>query len=560
MIQAKLADGRVLQFPDGTDPNVIQATVKKVIADTAQPSTPELDEFLKGLPKFQRNPVEQREMGVAAFNPEMAQDVQGGSGLGVGTLEPLMTVGSGAIAEPVAGFAGVAGGLLPGEKGQAKEFVEKTRQALTYIPKTPGGQESLKKIGEVAEPLAKAMTGAEKYLGDKAYDITGSPTIASLATTVPTLATELIGYGIGKGPLKTLGNLKRKAAQGKIAKAIDTAVPDKEQLKSVARSIYKEIDDAGAVIKPAAMDKLAEAVARDALNLGLDPRITKNAYNAVENVLGAAGKATPVTELDNLRKIAKNAIKLDDPAETAISMSIVNNIDDFLDTVGKTAIDAPVGKKGIAKKYKIARDLWGRARKTELIEEAFENASMAKSGFENGLRSEITRLLKNKKTKKIFTESERSALKQVVTGSKTTNLAKLIGRFGYGNNALLMPSIGIGAAATVNPVLAATVPVIGHVSKKLAERLTRSGAEFADQVIRAGKNAEKITQAYLKNTPKAQRTAEELSQLLMRQDIDLSRLPNIQIIQDAAQIAAKNRELLAASIAGTELVKQAGEQ
>jgi hypothetical protein len=32
-IQAQLADGRVLEFPDGTDPSVVQATVKKVIAN-----------------------------------------------------------------------------------------------------------------------------------------------------------------------------------------------------------------------------------------------------------------------------------------------------------------------------------------------------------------------------------------------------------------------------------------------------------------------------------------------------------------------------------------------
>ena len=31
-ITANLADGRVLNFPDGTDPAVIQATVKKMMA------------------------------------------------------------------------------------------------------------------------------------------------------------------------------------------------------------------------------------------------------------------------------------------------------------------------------------------------------------------------------------------------------------------------------------------------------------------------------------------------------------------------------------------------
>jgi hypothetical protein len=32
-IEARMADGRILEFPDGTDPHVIQATVKKLIAE-----------------------------------------------------------------------------------------------------------------------------------------------------------------------------------------------------------------------------------------------------------------------------------------------------------------------------------------------------------------------------------------------------------------------------------------------------------------------------------------------------------------------------------------------
>lgn len=37
-IQAQLADGRILEFPDGTDPNVIQSTVKRIVAEGGQPA------------------------------------------------------------------------------------------------------------------------------------------------------------------------------------------------------------------------------------------------------------------------------------------------------------------------------------------------------------------------------------------------------------------------------------------------------------------------------------------------------------------------------------------
>ena len=48
-IRAELADGRVLEFPDGTDPSVIQTTVKRIISapavqnDFSQKTTAELE-------------------------------------------------------------------------------------------------------------------------------------------------------------------------------------------------------------------------------------------------------------------------------------------------------------------------------------------------------------------------------------------------------------------------------------------------------------------------------------------------------------------------------------
>lgn len=46
-IEAELADGRILEFPDGTDPKVIQNTVKRLMA----PAEPKISDYLKDVPK-----------------------------------------------------------------------------------------------------------------------------------------------------------------------------------------------------------------------------------------------------------------------------------------------------------------------------------------------------------------------------------------------------------------------------------------------------------------------------------------------------------------------------
>ena len=52
-IEAELADGRILEFPDGTKPEVIQATVKRVLGIQAAPTataTPAAESFTTGDP------------------------------------------------------------------------------------------------------------------------------------------------------------------------------------------------------------------------------------------------------------------------------------------------------------------------------------------------------------------------------------------------------------------------------------------------------------------------------------------------------------------------------
>jgi hypothetical protein len=71
-IEAQLADGRILEFPDGTDPSVIQATVKRVIA-SSQPKTTfggQVKEFGKGLVPGAVNLLESAATGASALLPE----------------------------------------------------------------------------------------------------------------------------------------------------------------------------------------------------------------------------------------------------------------------------------------------------------------------------------------------------------------------------------------------------------------------------------------------------------------------------------------------------------
>lgn len=476
---------------------------------------------------------------------------------GSGIIEPAAALISGAIAEPLAGLAGIAssaGRAIGLDVPTGGEAVEATREALTFQPRTESGQESIQAVGEALAPVGEALSGAEDFLGDKTFEITGSPALAAAAKTIPTALGEILGVAFGKGAVKASQRTRRAAAQGKITRELSDAVPTIDQLKDASRSVYKEIDDAGITLKSGAFSDLTSRLEKAVSKGGFDKDITPKTAKALNRFQELRGADVPLSEVDNLRTVAQNAAKSIEPAESALGSKMIDTIDEFLDKSGSRALQGdPSAVAKLGKKYKTARDLWGRARRSELIEESFEKARLQASGFENGIRTQFRQILNNKKKKRFFNKPEQAAMRRVVEGTKGENFAKLVGRLGFsegGATNILGGAAGVGAGAAIGgPVGAVMVPAIGQVSRKLAQRMTAKNAEFADQVIRSGSNARKITEAYMNNTPKPQRSAQELSELLMSKDIDLSNLPSTDLASQAAELATQRKAQLTSALA-----------
>lgn len=541
-IQAQLADGRTLEFPDGTDPQVIQATVKKVLGVQGAPQQP-----------------------VEAPLPEGGAISQ--------VLEPAATLVSGAIAEPLAGLAGIAQAVNPfAEPGAGAEAVEATREALTFQPRTQAGQAGLQAVAEAVAPIGEAFGAAEEALGEAAFEATGSPAAAAIATAIPTAAAELVGAATAKGVVSATNKVNRLTKDASIVKAIETAAPTIERIKTEARTIYSAIDDLGVTVKDKTFKKLTGKLKATTRKEGF----SKNAHPKVAATLSEfdeiVGTSPDLTEVDRLRKVAQGAASSIEPAEARLGAIMIDEIDQFLDNLGQASLNTAPGVN-VGQQYRQARSLWSRAKKSEIINEAMEKARLQASGFENGIRVQFRSILNNKKRSRGFSANEKEAMRKVVLGGGAENIAKAIGKFGFTEGqatSMLLGSLGVaGGAAIGGPVGAVVVPGIGQISKSLAQRLTRGNAAFADQVVRAGKDAKKITASYLKNTPKAQRTVEELTELLINQDANVSgiiRLPpsakNRQLIQDAAFLAKRLQEdqTIAAGIAGATVLGQTGEQ
>lgn len=488
-------------------------------------------------------------------------------------IEPAATMITGAIAEPIAGLVGIAKTITSGPEAGAAT-VEAVREGLTFQPRTEAGREGLKTVGTLLEPLAEALQGAEKSLGDAAYKYTGSPALAALAATLPTAAIEAIGVGAAKGWLKVPGKANRIAKKEIKAfrkSAIDSA-PDINAIRNTERALYKEIDDSNIGVRSNEFNPLSDRITNKVKRAGFDPTVSPKTDAIVRKIASEKGQTHTFSEIDALRNSAKLLTKTADKADARLGKIIVDEIDSFLDNNVNPNILVNtrnlsdtnlLQNKKIFVKYEMANELSNRAKRSELITDAFEKAN-ASGDVIAALSNEFKKIAKDKKNLKQFTPGQMQAIKEVSEGTTAINAAKLVGRLGlsegqYPMIKLLGAGLGFG---TSGPIGAATFLGVGEISKRTASQLLKNKSKLADALVRAGDNADIFIKEYKINVKPAQRTSKGLSEILLREDkartmvtqnvFDSARDP---LVREAAEIAKGAMLLQAATLVAPGVIQ-----
>jgi hypothetical protein len=467
-------------------------------------------------------------------------------------FQPQAAIASAAIAEPIAGIAGLARSILPGEPGVGAETVGQVREALTFKPDDPA---PLQRLGEVLEPVTSAIQATEDFLGDTTLKITGSPALATAAATLPTAIVEAIG-GIGLlkrsgGKLTKSGNEALATTSKQVDKALVESAPDIDTLKEVSRGVYKELDDLGVTVKTEAFNSMLKTAVRRAKREGVDEVLTPKSQRVVD-LFGkdiSERKIRTVSDLERMRKRAQQAASSPDLDDARVGTTIIDEIDSFMDNVAPNAFSGDLKGKNIGSRFKAARKLWGRARRAELIQLAMERAGRQATGFENGIRTQLRQILNNKKQSRYFTKDELAAMDDVVKGSNEQNILKLVGRLGFSEGQATNILGGLASTAIFGP----GATVAGQISRKLAQRSTKNAAVLSDAIVKAGANGRKITEAYLRLTPKNKRSASELSELFLDSGADIDALlkSGNKAAKEAAELAKGRKAFLTgAAISG----------
>jgi len=557
----EMEDGRIARFevPEGTTPEQAMAQIQDFVSQQ-EPAEPQAVEQEADNPEA--STLDRIRQGILD-TPGGAELAEFGSGIsrGATNLVDFFTTKPARAVQQLVGSEDRIPTItesLPG--ATTGEFVEPglTRDILRtsgelVAPAAVGGlalRTAAKGIPALQLGQETVKQGVTRQLGTStaAQDVTGAALSGAgqeIGEDVGGETGRLAGAILFPVSVSAITQTTKSLATTGAKKLLKDAAPTIEGLKQTARGVYKEIDDTGAVINSRSVDRLSRELETLIRKQGFNKKIHPKVSAAIDEFKAIQGTNQSVTNLDTLRKVAQAAARSSEPDEARLGSMLIGKIDDFMDNVKPKDFIKDKGVN-IGAKYRDARQLWRRAKKSEMLEEAFDKAKNQATGFENGLRVQFRAILNNKKKLAGFTKDEIDAMKKVVRGGPMENTAKMLGRFGFSEGQasnMLMGSLGVaGGAAVGGPGGAVAVPLIGQLSRGLAQKLTRNNAQGAELIVRAGNNANNVVKAYMKAVPAKERSAQELTQLLLRPDVALSKiniksLPKSKLITDAVFLA-----------------------
>ena len=344
----------------------------------------------------------------------------------------------------------VGGSALGGVTGQVGALGKLAQTAASPVARGVAQTLSQQPVRQVAAALPVGATS--QYVAEE----TGSPTLglaAGVAAGIP--------FAMGaKGTLQA---------------------PTVQELKGQAGQQYKFAEDAGAVFKPKAYNQFATNLEKTLVKEGLDKTLQPRVFAALERIKDSQNYAyfqknrgISLENIEILRRIGQAAGSSADASERRLASIMVDNLDDFVETAQPSQLAK--GSSEAVSALTDARELWKRAKKTEIIDDLVASAELraeanfSQSGMENALRRKLVNLADNPKALRAFTKEEQNAIKVAAKGGPVQNVLRLVGKLAP-TGAISAGISGGAGFALGGPMGAVGLPLIGGASRLGATQL-----------------------------------------------------------------------------------------
>jgi hypothetical protein len=306
-ITANLADGRVLNFPDGTDPQVIQNTVKRMISGSERSN--------EDVPTPENLAIPAPGNSSPSFGDQL-----------LGGLENAASLASAIPATIGGGVSGLATTLITGDPAAGAAVSEGVSDTLSFQPSTQAGVQQQQTIGDFASgvqqnvinPAVAGTAGLVDVALNPVTNIAGG--FEQSQNVVSNVREKGIGKSAGDQVLEATNSPFLAAATEILPAALEMAVPGKVAFNKIGKAsrakrkliadeirkgnpnidlVTKALDEKGAIV--------TNKASKQALDILGGDLPAKQTISVIEN-MSPASKAQVRKMLDVVEKMRKNPV------------------------------------------------------------------------------------------------------------------------------------------------------------------------------------------------------------------------------------------------------------
>lgn len=487
-ITAQSADGKLHEFPDGTDRGVVDRAMKQYAAQ-AQGGADATDAAIENAGNAP----------LVGTLVDMARSVPGGFAQGMsaimGAPGDFVDLGS-KVGATVRNF-------VTGENNTAPvpRLLPNTKEINRAVSEPFGGYYDPKTVpGEYAQTTASFLPNAIGPGGlPGAVARVALPGMATESARQLTKGTKYEPYATAAGAL--LGGIA--AGRGTTPKA---SVLSMDDLGKAKVATYKASEQAGVVIRPDSFQKFATDLGADITRR--NPMIAEShpkTFEALKLIQAEAdtGVAMSLERAELIRQNVRDSIYEAAPKDARVVKQVRDAVDGYFDnlTPGDTLAGDP---QTAVRLLKDARSLAQREFKAREIQRHIDLAEAAAvgtnstSGLQQALKREFTNLEKtlinDPGLASTYTAAERAAIRRVMNGGKLEGALRHLGKLAPQH--VLTGGIGAGVGATLGTAMfgpglgtaiGAAAPVFaGGLARAGGAAITTKNASQAEQLMRAG--------------------------------------------------------------------------
>jgi hypothetical protein len=384
-----------------------------------------------------------------------------------------------------------------------------TRSGVPAAPETQtptervvgGGLEAMTGVARTIPALIKASTTAASPVTRAVTEqLAVAPRTQAIVSPTAVMTGQTVTEATGN-PLYGAATTLATGAAGSVKRPQKEQALSSQALDRIATDRYDQLQQSGVQLKSDefvdSMNKIAKSLRNEGYTSTGFPKVT----GAIEELTSTA-QPKDWAELQALRKMIRSGQESIDPAEKRIASILLDEYDNYLMNVPKSAI-ASGDMKNAGQLWSEARNAYSRMKKSEIFEDMLDNAQLDKSKFtqsgqENSLATQLRQLAKNDKKMRLFTKDEQDAITQAAKGGSTQNLLKFFGRF-----APTGPVSGMftGGATAMSPALGIPMALGAAGSRVGATNMRTGSVEDLANMMRYGGTPQTIGSPFRAVTP-----------------------------------------------------------